>query len=113
MFSKPYIDFSTMDKNVRLSTQTLKVLGTLVSRPSHELSGAEIAKHTQLASGTLYPILFRLERVGWLESRWELGKPAALGRPRRRYYRITVEGAKNIQEVVRELTPANGRLAWT
>jgi hypothetical protein len=30
----------------------------------------------------------------------------------RRFYRITIEGAKNVQEVVRELTPAIGRLAW-
>jgi len=102
-----------MGKNLRLSAQTLKVLGTLVSHPSHELSGAEIAKHTQLASGTLYPILFRLEGTGWLESRWEVSDPAVLRRPRRRYYRVTAEGAKNLHEIASELTPANGRLAWT
>jgi PadR family transcriptional regulator, regulatory protein PadR len=102
-----------MDKNLRLSAQTRKVLAALVSHPSQELSGAEIAKQTQLASGTLYPILFRLEGVGWLESRWEVGDPAALRRPRRRYYRITAEGAKNLQEVVRDLTPAVGRFAWS
>jgi PadR family transcriptional regulator PadR len=101
-----------MDENLRLSAQTLKVIGALVSHCSRELSGAEIAKQTQLASGTLYPILFRLEGMGWLESRWEVGDPVVLRRPRRRYYRITAEGANKIQEVARELTPANGRLAW-
>jgi DNA-binding PadR family transcriptional regulator len=101
-----------MDKQPRLSSQTLKVLGTLMACPSDELSGAEIGKRTKLASGTLYPILFRLEGVGWLQSRWETEDPSVLGRPRRRFYRITVEGAKKVQEVVRDLTPANGRLAW-
>jgi len=101
-----------MDQQPRLSAQTLKVLGTLMSCPSAELSGAEIGKRTKLASGTLYPILFRLEGVGWLQSRWEAGNPAVLGRPRRRFYRVTAEGEKNVQEVVRELTPAMGRLAW-
>jgi PadR family transcriptional regulator PadR len=96
----------------RLTQQTLKVLGALMSDEVRELSGADIAKVSQLSSGTLYPILYRLEEFGWLDSRWEKGDPAALGRPRRRYYRITGEGAKRVQEVVRELTPSAGRPAW-
>jgi DNA-binding PadR family transcriptional regulator len=96
----------------RLTQQTLKVLGALMSGEMRELSGAEIAKISKLSSGTLYPILYRLEEFGWLDSRWEIGDPAALGRPRRRYYRITGEGAKKVQEVVRELTPATAGLAW-
>jgi DNA-binding PadR family transcriptional regulator len=95
----------------RLTQQTLKVLGTLMSGQTRELSGAEIAKLSKLSSGTLYPILYRLEEFGWLDSRWEVGDPAILGRPRRRYYRVTGEGAKRIQEVVRELTPTTVRFA--
>lgn len=102
-----------MGNGPRLSTQTLKVLGALVSHPGDELSGAEIAKRTKLASGTLYPILFRLEEAGWLDSRWEIEDPAMLRRPRRRFYRITAEGAKNVREVVHGLTPSDGRLAWS
>jgi PadR family transcriptional regulator PadR len=102
-----------MNKQPGLSPQTLKVLGALISCPSDELSGAEIGKRTKLASGTLYPILFRLEGVGWLQSRWEVEDPAVLGRPRRRYYRMTREGAKNVQDVARGLTPSLGRFAWS
>jgi PadR family transcriptional regulator, regulatory protein PadR len=95
----------------RLTQQTLKVLGALMSDEVRELSGADIAKVSQLSSGTLYPILYRLEEFGWLDSRWEVGDPAMLGRPRRRYYRVTGEGAKRVQEVVRELTPTTVRFA--
>jgi len=83
-----------------------------MSCPSDELSGAEIGKRTKLASGTLYPILFRLEEVGWLQSQWEVEDPAVLGRPRRRFYRMTAEGVRNLKEVIRDLTPAKGRLEW-
>jgi PadR family transcriptional regulator, regulatory protein PadR len=96
----------------RLTQQTLAVLGALTSNAARELSGAEIAKASKLQSGTLYPILYRLEEFGWLASRWEEGDPVALGRPRRRYYRITAEGAKRIQRVVTELTPHGGGLVW-
>jgi len=48
---------------------------------------------TGLPSGTLYPILVRLERAGWVESRWERTDPVADGRPNRRYYQLTAEGA--------------------
>ena len=102
-----------MAKEPRITTQSIQVLGELMSRPVAELSGAEIAKRTKVASGTLYPILLRLEDAGWLQSRWETEDPAVLGRPRRRFYRITAYGAKNVQKAVRELKPALRRLAWT
>ena len=45
------------------------------------------------AYGTLYKALERLERAGYLESRWEDPMVAASdGRPRRRFYRVTLAG---------------------
>jgi PadR family transcriptional regulator PadR len=45
------------------------------------------------AYGTLYKALDRLERAGLLSSRWEDPQIAARdGRPRRRFYRVTLEG---------------------
>jgi len=58
------------NREPRLTAQTLKVLGSLMVNPKQEMSGAEIAASTKLASGTLYPILMRLEEAKWLESRW-------------------------------------------
>jgi DNA-binding PadR family transcriptional regulator len=40
----------------------------------------------------LYPILLRLQRAGWVLTRWEEVDPVAAGRPARRYYRLTPEG---------------------
>jgi len=94
----------------RLSAQTLKVLGAILSAPRDELSGAEIGRATNLASGTLYPILLRLEKVGWLESRWEAEDPRKLGRPRRRFYRATGLGIRSARAAFVELEPAFRRL---
>jgi DNA-binding PadR family transcriptional regulator len=45
------------------------------------------------AYGTLYKALDRLERAGYLSSRWEDPQVAADdGRPRRRFYRVTLDG---------------------
>ena len=45
------------------------------------------------AYGTLYKALERLERAGYLESRWEDPHAAAAeGRPRRRFYQVTLAG---------------------
>jgi DNA-binding PadR family transcriptional regulator len=55
--------------------------------------GFDIIDATGLPSGTVYPLLRRLERVGCVESRWESeSKAAREGRPARKYYRITGEG---------------------
>ena len=96
----------------RITGPTLVVLGALLSPECVELSGADIARGTKLASGTLYPVLFRLERAGWLESRWEEGEPSALGRPRRRLYKVTAIGAQKTRAALRTLEPVLRGIAW-
>lgn len=97
---------------LRITTQVLKVLGALVSNPRVEISGADIARLTQLQSGTLYPILMRLEHANWVQSAWEDGDPHELGRPRRRLYNITAFGSKSARTAFKEVKSAIGRLAW-
>ncbi len=84
---------------VRMSLQTLRVLEAFLEEPARELSGSDIHKRSALASGTLYPILLRLESAGWFVSRWERIDPAAAGRPRRRLYRLTASGLARAGEV--------------
>ncbi|HET9255269.1 MAG TPA: helix-turn-helix transcriptional regulator [Pseudonocardiaceae bacterium] len=66
----------------------------MLAEPDREMYGLEIGKAVGVPSGTLHPLLARLERFGWLESRWEIIEPAEEGRPRRRYYRLSPAGAE-------------------
>jgi PadR family transcriptional regulator PadR len=77
---------------VRMSPQTALVLDDLVGRVGQDVHGFELMKTTGLPSGTLYPILARLEVAGWLDSDWE-AEPAS-GGPRRRFYTLTGEGLR-------------------
>ena len=77
----------------RLTSSVLKVMAALLADPSAERYGLQLMQDTGLPSGTLYPILVRLERAGWVGSRWEEADPVTEGRPNRRYYRLTAEGA--------------------
>ena len=55
--------------------------------------GFDVMEVTGLPSGTVYPALRRLERDGFVESKWEPEKEAAANlRPARRYYEVTREG---------------------
>ena len=96
-----------MPDSLRLSHQGLKVLKvflvTFHQDVRAELAGAEIMKAARIQSGTLYPILLRLERVGVLTSRWEDERPQDLGRPRRRLYRITSSGLDFANDALSEL----------
>lgn len=98
------------DRQPRLSHQTLKVLRLFCDAPREERAGSAIARSTGLGSGTLYPILDRLESAGWLTSSWEVGEPSALGRPRRRLYTITALGQQQAVSALNELlgAPAGG-----
>ncbi len=56
--------------------------------------GFDISDRTGLRSGTVYPILRRLEESGLVRSRWESAPIARNeGRPPRRYYELTGAGA--------------------
>lgn len=96
----------------RMTGPTLKVLVSLLESPRDEMSGADIAKRSKLASGTLYPILLRLEKAGWLESRWETEDPQTMGRPRRRYYRVTGVGARQARAAISDVQTTMSRLSW-
>ena len=61
--------------------------------------GFEIMRATQLPSGTVYPLLRRLEAAGHVESSWEDAKRAHdEGRPPRRYYQPTKDGRAALVE---------------
>jgi len=63
--------------------------------------GFDISDATGLPSGTVYPVLRRLEDAGLLRSRWEAVENArAEQRPPRRYYEITGAGAEALQEAL-------------
>jgi len=73
----------------RSSKQTTRVLTALTREPASWHYGYALARETGLQSGTLYPILMRLEERGWLETQWET--PPG-GRPPRHMYRLTASG---------------------
>src|SRR5512133_580285 len=64
--------------------------GYAILQRVRELSGG----HMEWTDGMLYPVLHRLERLGYVEARWEL---AESGR-RRKYYRITDGGRARLAE---------------
>ena len=101
-----------MTEELRLTSQTKSVLAALVDRHGSRVSGVEIGRETKLASGSLYPILARLEKAGWLHSEWETEEPSALGRPRRRMYKLTAQGARNINRLAQEMNSLAGGLSW-
>src|SRR3989337_1884686 len=79
-----------MARKPNSSRQTEALLAALLHSGPGWRYGYDLSKETGLKSGTLYPILMRLESQGWLETRWE-DQPAE-GRPRRHLYRLTSRG---------------------
>jgi DNA-binding PadR family transcriptional regulator len=96
--------------DLRMTIPTQRVLEALLEDPSAELYGLEIGSAAGLRSGTVHPILARLEGYGWLASRWEDVDPSAEGRPPRRYYRLTAAGAEAARAALaRSYRPAPAR----
>jgi DNA-binding PadR family transcriptional regulator len=63
--------------------------------------GFDIMDRTELPSGTVYPALSRLERDGFVRSHWEDPvKAHGDRRPPRRYYRMTPEGKRALDDAL-------------
>jgi len=100
---------------LRMTLQTQLVLRALLEEPAQERYGLELCDLTGLPSGTMYPILARLEQVKWVESSWE--DPAlheAAGRPPRRFYRLTPDGAERARDALARVSRSRRRpeLGW-
>lgn len=92
-----------INKDLTAASSTPIVLGILAEEDSYgyailqrvrELSGGRM----EWTDGMLYPVLHRLERLGLVESRWEV---AESGR-RRKYYRITARGKEQLADERRQ-----------
>jgi PadR family transcriptional regulator, regulatory protein PadR len=96
-----------MGIRIRISKQTLGLLDALLVHPMQWHHGYALSQGTGLASGTLYPILMRLEKAGWLETRWE--EEHVPGRPPRHFYRLNSDGREWARE---ELGAARESKFW-
>jgi len=98
-------------------TLDMLILRTLLFGPAH---GHQIAKHIQRTSvdvlqvehGSLYPALHRMERKGWITSKWVLAKD----RNREfKYYRLTPAGRKQLvheESRWKQMAAAVARVMW-
>src|SRR5499427_6898714 len=89
------INTRIFDRELKKGSAELLILSLVEARPRH---GYEISKLIEARSGgnlvfhvaSLYPLLYRLEKRGWIEGRWV----EKAGQRRRRYYRLSPEGKK-------------------
>lgn len=79
---------------MKLTRPLERVLRVFLADTSAQRYGYDLMRAARLPSGTLYPMLARLQDDGLVASEWEPQSPDAGGRPPRKYYRLTAEGAR-------------------
>lgn len=84
-----------------LGVTSLRILSAIRDGVAY---GLDIVTQTGMPSGTVYPTLGRLKKRGLVVARWEDQRVAEReGRPRRRYYELTADGANALAEGVARL----------
>jgi transcriptional regulator len=89
------MDAKLSDLEWKKGSAELLILSLLEARPRH---GYDVSKLIEQRSrgtlrfhaASLYPLLYRLEKRGWVQGRWV----EKSGQRRRRYYRLTPQGRK-------------------
>lgn len=87
---------------MRITVPTVKVLRVLLADPHAAFWGLEIVKKTDLLTGTVYPIMDRLESLGWVTSEWEADNDR--NGPRRRYYKLRPEAIEEAEATLVKYT---------
>jgi len=104
-----------LDRELKKGSAELLILSLLEAQPRH---GYDLSKLIETQSGgaivfrvaSLYPLLYRLEKRGWIVGRWV----EKAGQRRRRFYRLTPAGAKVLasqRDTWREFVDAISRIA--
>src|SRR2546426_6295050 len=108
-----YMEARVLDRELKKGSAELLILSLVEVRPRH---GYEISKLIESRSdgvlkfnvASLYPLLYRLEKRGWIQGRWV----EKAGQRRRRYYKLTREGRKGLaaqrtgwEEIVAAINP--------
>ena len=90
-----YMASAILDRELKKGSAELLILSLVKDRPRH---GYELGQLIEMRSrgalrfnvASLYPLLYRLEKRGWIRGRWV----EKSGQRRRRYYRLTPAGGK-------------------
>ena len=90
-----YVKSRILDRELKKGSAELLILSLVEDQPRH---GYDLSKLIETRSGgvlkfrvaSLYPLLYRLEKRGWIQGRWI----EKAGQRRRRYYRLTASGAQ-------------------
>lgn len=104
------LEVSILEAGLDLTRRgTPEAHGFMLARELRDRQGAK----RLTAYGTLYKALERLQQRGYLTSRWEDPNHAAeAGRPRRRFYRLTIVGEKALVDALAaDSTPGLRRTA--
>ena len=88
-----------LDKELKKGSTEMLIMALVEDRPRH---GYEIAKLIgersdgvlQFHVASLYPLLYRMEKSGWIKGQWV----EKAGQRRRRYYKLTAAGQKVLAE---------------
>ncbi len=94
---------------MKLTGPLERVLRAFLADPAAPRYGYDLMKASGLPSGTLYPMLARLQEQGLVSSAWEPTGTDASGRPARRYYRLTDEGIQTGREELARADSARPR----
>jgi PadR family transcriptional regulator PadR len=97
------VDITSFDKELKRGTLEMILLRLISER---QMYGYELASTLEkrggnlfrLKEGTLYPVLYRMEKAGYIEARWET---LERGVPRK-YYRLTKSGVKFLEARIAE-----------
>lgn len=81
-----------MTRSRTLSPAARRVLAALVQAGATGRHGYDLCREAQIKSGTLYPLLIRLEAQGHLAADWQASEVP--GRPPRHVYRLTAAGCR-------------------
>ncbi|WP_413755138.1 PadR family transcriptional regulator [Streptomyces sp. MMBL 11-3] len=90
--------------DINLTPAVVRLIQVFLEDPDNQYYGMQLMRTAHVSSGSLYPALMRLEKVGWIVGELEDIDPSKEGRPARRFYRMTAGGVRAAHVALAELS---------
>ena len=93
----PYKGSQVLDRELKKGSAELLILSLVEDQPRHGYDIGNLIEQRSKGAlrfnvASLYPLLYRLERRGWIQGRWV----EKAGQRRRRFYSLTAEGRRTL-----------------
>ena len=90
---------------IKPSITLFRIFSVFLQNPDKQHTGTEVRALAKAGAGTVFPLLQDMCDKDWVTDEWEIQDPKILGRPRKRFFKLTSLGERSMKMFIQDTIP--------